>query len=152
MVTENIIPRMEDIMENTVDQNRALCEKYPFLLLRKGEYRYTKLDNLPDGWRIAFGEQLCEELKAELEQSGRLNQYSILQIKEKFGSLRWYDNGNTEAGREILSKYEKISARTCIRCGKPATRITQGWISPYCDACCPQNAPSVPIGEYYLDE
>ena len=43
-------------MENTVEQNRALCKKYPFLLIRDGEYRFTELDDLPDGWRIAFGE------------------------------------------------------------------------------------------------
>ena len=59
-------PRLEAAMENTVEQNRALCKKYPFLLIREGAYRFTELDDLPDGWRIAFGEQLCEELKAEL--------------------------------------------------------------------------------------
>lgn len=52
----------------------------------------------------------------------------------------------------ILDKYENISAKTCICCGQPATRITKGWISPYCDACCPQNELSVPIGKYYSDE
>ena len=157
-------------MEFTKEQNRALCEKYPFLdpdrrwgrkncpdrdehmpLSPEGaqewDYRYTELDSMPDGWRIGFGEQLCEELKAELERAGLLDQYRILQIKEKYGSLRWYDSGNTSAGYDILEKYERISARTCICCGKPATRITSGWISPYCDACCPEEA-SVPIDQY----
>ena len=158
-------------MEYTKEQNRALCEKYPFLdperrwgrkncpdrdeymplspeEAQECDYRYTELDNMPDGWRIAFGEQLCDELKAELERAGLIDQYRILQIKEKYGSLRWYDNGNTRAGNDILEKYERISARTCICCGKPATRITRGWISPYCDACCPEE-PSVPIDDYY---
>lgn len=107
---------------------------------------------MPHGWRIAFGEQLCSELKAELEKGDILDEYRIWQIKEKYGALRWYDNGNTKAGYDILSKYEELSARTCITCGKPATRITRGWISPYCDDCCPQNEPSIPIGEYYLDD
>lgn len=135
-------------MESTIEQNRDLCSRYPFLLIREGDYRFTGLDDLPDGWRIAFGEQLCKELKAELEHSGCLDQYHILQIKEKYGSLRWYDHGNTAAGHEIVRKYEEISERTCICCGKPATRITTGWISPYCDACCPAE-PFVPIDLYY---
>ena len=44
---------------------------------------------------------------------------------------------------------EKISD-VCVCCGKPATRITSGWISPYCDACCPEEA-SVPIDQYYKE-
>ncbi len=160
-------------MEYTQEQNRALCEKYPFLDRnrrwgakgcpdgpwtgapgdpKEWDYEYTELDCMPDGWRIAFGEQLCAELKAELESAGVLDQYRILQIKEKYGTLRWYDNGNTKAGYGILDKYENISAKTCICCGQPATRITKDWISPYCDACCPQNELSVPIGKYYSDE
>lgn len=148
-------------MELTKEQNQALCEKYPFLNpvrdekmplssegIKDWDYRFTELDNMPDGWRIAFGEQLCDELKAELEKAGRLDQYYILQIKEKYGTLCWYDSGNTSAGYGILEKYERISARTCICCGKPATKITRGWISPYCDACCPEG-PTVPVDGYY---
>ena len=62
-----------------------------------------------------------------------------------------YDNGNTKAGYGILGKFENISAKTCICCGQPATRITKGWISPYCDDCCPQDEPSVPVSEYLSD-
>lgn len=40
-----------------------------------------------------------------------------------------------------------------ICCGKPATQITTGWISPYCDDCIPQyeGEPfrTIPIEEYY---
>lgn len=49
---------------------------------------FTGLDEMPEGWRIAFGKQLCDELKAELERAGRLESYRILQIKEKYGALR----------------------------------------------------------------
>ena len=63
-------------------------------------------------------------------------------------SLRWYDFGNTEHGCDIIHKYERISERTCVRCGKPATRITTGWICPYCDECCPDE-PNIPIESYY---
>lgn len=33
-----------------------------------------------------------------------------------------------------------LCERTCIVCGEPATRMTRGWICPYCDECCPDGA------------
>lgn len=53
-------------------------------------------------------------------------------------SLHWYDEGHSQAVRDIIHKYENISWNTCIRCGKPSTKITSGWISPYCDDCYPK--------------
>ena len=59
-----------------------------------------------------------------------------MQIKEKFGGLRWYDAGSPEkVWKEIIPKYENISYKTCIDCGKPAEYIQCGWISPYCANC-----------------
>lgn len=97
---------------------------------------YTELDAMPEGWRKVFGIQMCKEIKAALKKhKGALHKYRITQIKEKFGSLRWYDNWSTEEVSQIIRKYESISARTCIDCGKPATKISTGWICPYCDDC-----------------
>ena len=48
-------------------------------------------------------------------------------------SLRWYDCNTTTDIQKIIDKYEDISMKTCIVCGKPATYISRGWISPYCD-------------------
>ena len=75
----------------TAKENRNLIERFPFLLPRNRwtgkvpedyDYSYTELDAMPDGWRKTFGEQLCEELKAELVKAGYLNGYRIAQIKE----------------------------------------------------------------------
>jgi len=144
---------------NTKEKNKKLIDRFPFLLpyhRLSGEvsedydYSCTELDAMPNGWRIAFGEQICEEIREELEKAGCLETYRITQIKEKFGCLRWYDLGGTERMlREIIPKYERLSTRTCIRCGKPATRITTNWISPFCDNCIPKREESVPIEEYY---
>lgn len=155
------------------EQNRALCERYPFLIpsnrwsgkkitdgagfwpgspdaVPDWDFGYTELDEMPSGWRIAFGEQLCGDIKAELERAGTLDDYRITQIKEKYGSIRWYGNFCTQELNDIISKYENMSKRTCICCGKPATRITTGWISPYCDNCCP-GRQSMPIDEFYSE-
>lgn len=144
------------------EYNKQLIEQYPFLMpyniltgkpIEDYDYEYIWLDDMPDGWRNAFGLQMCEELKqALLEEGGEklLSEYKIVQIKEKFGYLRWYDSWTTNKVQDIIRKYEDLSARTCIQCGKPATRITTGWIAPYCDECIDDALEySVPISEFY---
>ena len=101
---------------------------------------YTWLDDMPIGWRIAFGEQMCKEIKEELIKNNELDSYKIIQIKEKFGGLRWYDNSGLPGMQFIIAKYEALSEKTCINCGKPANWISKGWISPYCDDCATKQA------------
>lgn len=108
---------------------------------------YTELEAMPWGWRKTFGLQMCEEIKQELKKhKGALKNYRITQIKEKFGGLRWYDAGSPEKiWKEIIPKYEELSYKTCINCGKPATCISKGWISPYCDNCKDNKHNYIPI-------
>ena len=63
-----------------------------------------------------------------------IKDYHIDQVKEKWGELCWYDNGPREL-HEIIERYEYISYYTCVNCGKDATHISTGWISPYCNDC-----------------
>lgn len=132
-------------------KNWILVNKYPFLIPKYWnrdsmtyevdkdyDYTLTELDEMPDGWRKAFGEMICEEIKEELIKHNCLDEYLITQIKEKFGQLRWYDNG-TPIGcnvSQIIDKYSVLSENICIICGKPDVPITKnGWISPYCKKC-----------------
>lgn len=98
---------------------------------------YTELDAMESGWRKAFGIQMCKEIKKELKKHKFLYKYRIVQIKEKWGYLHWYDGGTPKDSKiyDIIRKYEEISAKTCGVCGKPATKISKGWIYPYCDDC-----------------
>ena len=108
--------------------------KYPLQLLHCIP-SYTELDAMEPGWRKAFGIQICKEIRAALLKRGwkYLFKYRITQIKEKFGELRWYDGFSTLDVHNIIDKYEDISRHTCIVCGKPATKMSTGWYSPYCD-------------------
>ncbi len=113
-------------MQSNKESNQKLIERFPFLIPRNRwtgkipedyDYSYTELDSMPDGWRKAFGEQMCEDIREELVRAEYLDQYRITQIKEKYGTLCWYDFGCTERMlRDIIPKYERLSARTCIRC------------------------------------
>lgn len=98
---------------------------------------YTELDAMEPGWRKTFGIQMCKEIKKELKKYNFLHKYRITQIKEKYGELRWSDAGIPKDSKiwDIIEKYSEISRKTCINCGKPATKVSTGWISPYCDDC-----------------
>ena len=147
-----------DVSNKVKEENKEMVEKHPYLLPRDFlgneiedyNYEFTYLDDMPQGWRVAFGEQMCEEIKEALVKADLLYEYRIEDIKEKFGALRWYGFGATDEVFEIICKYENISARTCIGCGKPATRITTEWILPYCDECISKISTqnSVPIEDF----
>lgn len=99
--------------------------------------RYTELDRMPKGWRIAFGIDMCRDMKRALKKLPRevRRTYRIMDIKEKFGILHWYDNFSTFAIDYVKTYYEDLSWYTCIECGEPATYITKGWIMPLCGKC-----------------
>jgi len=127
--------------------NWLLCGKYHFLIPRydwSGEiiedydYTSTYLDDIPVGWKKAFGEMMCEEIKQELIRCNYLDDFRIVQAKEKFGGLRIYTNGEPVDCKvqQIIEKYSTLSENICIVCGKPDVPMTHnGWSSPYCKKC-----------------
>lgn len=155
----NILEYMEalnisiDILgtDYTRDQlkNWILINKYPFLMPKywnpntmqyevDKDYKYTfiLLDEMPDGWRKAFGEMMCEEIYNALVECGGLDDYRIEQIKEKFGQLRWYSSPSYEKVERITDKYSVLSENICMICGKPDVPMTGiGWFYPLCEKC-----------------
>jgi hypothetical protein len=140
---------IDDPTEDQVDSYNLIL-KYPFLLPKNRwdrslsidseygfDFTWTEIDTMPYGWLKAFGMQMVEELKEVIisYKPGFLYKYTIIDIKEKYGGLRWYDNGATREMYDIIEKYENLSYETCIKCGKPATHMTEGWIAPLCDEC-----------------
>lgn len=62
-------------------------------------------------------------------------QVRVTQVKEKFGSLRFYvDNGSPEV-YSVITMAEMMSSRTCETCGSPGTRRSGGWVKVRCDVC-----------------
>ena len=133
-------------LESIQQFNRELIKNYPWLkpwnrwtgeTPDEYDYTYTELDSMPEGWRLAFGDEMVERIQQELVKFNFVDKYRINQIKEKWGGLRWYDGGYPENSEinDIVSRYEELSYKICIRCGKPAEWISKGWISPYCTDC-----------------
>jgi len=133
-------------------KNFFFCLKYPFWKARNvwsGKfmgYTHTWYDDIPEGWKIAFGKNLSKDiLKAGRQTRKRLEKHvswedmlSFQQIKEKWGVLCLYASASKEI-QEVLDYYEHLSQGYCICCGKPARYITKGWVSFQCENCFVKN-------------
>ena len=132
---------------------RALIGRYPFLAPRNRCTRETvefsdghdrtELSAMPIGWRRAIGLEMVEDLRTVLLAIGgeeALHSYTIDQIKEKYGELRWYTSGPEDVSAEaadwlncVEKLYCSICGYTCIFCGRmDDVRVTSGWIVPIC--------------------
>lgn len=118
--------------------------------IRRNMFKYTYYDSIPAGWDARFGLEICEDIRTILESdvddtvdphlSKAIAGYIIEQVKEKYGTLRWYDmvitedNSISEAMYNLNHVYEMLSSATCIECGatKDVFMTNGGWISPLC--------------------
>lgn len=150
---------MPEISKDYIKKNKKLIQKYPFLQTKDFQgnktFECTWLDFMPEGWKQCFGELLCEDILKVLQKSSiSLEDFTILDIKEKFGTLRVYCTGSNELECEledIINKYEYLSKYTCVLCGKVNVPIYGGWISPYCDECACKSYPE-PYKSHQIEE
>lgn len=144
---------LASIIESVRSMNKQLCDLYPFLRLRLADgklfpkycrYDSTYLDWMPYGWRVSFGLAACEQLRNILLESNYLEDYRVFDIKEKYGTLRWYDQGVPQscydATQKVIDETEDRSFDVCPICGKKAVVQTKGWIGQYCKDCVPVNS------------
>lgn len=89
-----------------------------------------------DGWR-AILEQLCADLENQVK-ADKIEEFSVVQIKEKFGGLRVYcsyEGKVNDRVRELVRNAEKMSDTTCEVCGKTG-EIRLPKDEPYWYKCC----------------
>jgi len=87
-----------------------------------------------DGW-LDIVWRLCEDLEplvAEAE-SATGQPFQVLQVKEKFGGLRFYVNHRTDAILQRIEAAQLESVRTCEMCGRPGSLREGDWIQVVCD-------------------
>lgn len=85
-----------------------------------------------DGWFNIIN-MMCRNIQSYLDWKPDVPQVVALQVKEKFGSLRFYYQGGDEYINGLTSMAEAMSEVTCEDCGAPATQRTSGWIKNVCD-------------------
>lgn len=82
-----------------------------------------------DGW-FDLEWRLCEDLEKLVNKD-----YKLEQVKEKFGTLRWYDNFSSVETNERIGRAEEESARTCELCGQSGTLRGRNWVRTLCERC-----------------
>lgn len=59
-------------------------------------------------------------------------QVTVDQVKEKFGTLRFYYSGGDEYIAGLVTMAESMSGVMCEECGNPGKRIGGGWVTTLC--------------------
>jgi hypothetical protein len=64
-----------------------------------------------------------------------VTQVTLDQVKEKFGTLRFYYSGGDDYISGMVSLAESMTGVTCESCGNIGERRGGGWVHTYCTPC-----------------
>ena len=80
-------------------------------------------------------ENIDEEIKGKKFRKvpNKVEQVIVSQVKEKFGTLRFYVDRDNDEIHAMINMAESMSARTCEVCGSPGKSNSRGWIKTLCE-------------------
>ena len=84
-----------------------------------------------DGW-FDIIDKLCYNIQNYIDDN-KVAQIKAIQVKEKYGTLRFYTDYYHNMTEVYIQHAENKSAKTCEVCGKPGKMNTEGWITVRCD-------------------
>ena len=121
-----------------IELQDALFKKYPKIFKQR---KYSIKDScMPwgiecgDGW-YGLIDTLCRVIKEYLSFRAYLNVEAV-QVKEKYGGLRFYINGGDDYVDGLISFAERLSYMTCEQCGSTeGVTQTKGWVVTLCRKC-----------------
>lgn len=134
--------------------DKQLCEKYPKIFQDRdkpmtetcmcwgfshGDGWYNIIDKLCSNiqghidWRNSQREILLKDNPYNRPIRDEVPQVVAEQVKEKFGTLRFYYRGGDDYIDGLVSMAESMSGVTCEECGKPGSTGGKGWISTRCE-------------------
>lgn len=140
----NIIDRMCSLMQHHIDWSRK--QRYRDLRYnravkramqgdRESLIRFYTYKNDPNNRKRAEDYADSDiELGLKLRDPHKAcPQVVATQVKEKFGTLRFYYYGGDDYCRGVESMADSMSAVTCEDCGSPGKLLTQGWHRTLCE-------------------
>ena len=98
--------------------------------------------SLPPGWGPIVW-RLCQNLERihreenhSSTQEEEVPSLKVAQVKEKFGGLRFYVDGASEAQDKAINFTEAMSYCVCDQCGTTHDVTSEGgWITTFCQPC-----------------
>jgi hypothetical protein len=127
----------KNVMRKELEQK--LFETYPKIFFGKDKSIMESL--IPfgfecgDGWYTLIYE-LCNQLQFDTDHNG-YPQIEVIQVKEKWSTLRFYTNNANDFQHGMISFAEAMSAKICEDCGTNmnVSRNKTGWIATLCPEC-----------------
>jgi hypothetical protein len=136
--------------------DQKLCEKYPKIFKdRHGDPKETLMCfgfEVDDGW-FNLIDTMCSLIQHNIDHSEKtferqqtklydweteivppVPQVVAVQVKEKFGGLRFYYDGGDQYIRGVVSMACSLSNKTCEVCGNTGSHTSGGWIRTLCEA------------------
>lgn len=125
---------------NWTRESRARAIKYNRALKRalkgdlKGLENYHSYGDALSAWGR---KRIQEDIEAAeyKEVPEACSQVVATQVKEKFGTLRFYYNGGDEFVHGVVRMAEAMTGSTCEECANPGKSAGDGWIRVLCDKC-----------------
>jgi len=125
-----------------------LCERYPKMMVNRNKNMQETCMcwgfECGDGW-FNILDQLMGNIQHHIDwkntqftkynRGEEVAQVTLDQIKEKFGTLRFYYTGGDEHISGMVRMAESMSGVTCEGCGNIGERRNGGWIHTYCNTC-----------------
>jgi len=140
----NIIKNMCGLIQGHIDwtrKNRARALRFNRALRRAIagntkdlEYFYSQRDwggVISDHRRESMQQEIAESLFKHVPEA--CSQVVVNQVKEKFGTLRFYYTGGNDYVDGVVRMGEEMSAMTCEDCGAPGRSRNSGLIRTLCD-------------------
>jgi hypothetical protein len=104
---------------------RQAQSRYEFIKDKLGQPKWASSKEL-------ITQEQIDEAKVKLDEE-TLKVPVAVQVKEKFGGLRFYVQAATDKHYQYISFAESMSYRTCEECGAPGKTYTDGWHMTLCD-------------------
>ena len=119
--------------------DKLLCERYPKMMVnRNKDMKETCMCwgfECGNGW-FNILDHLMGNIQDHIDWKNRkeevVAQVTLDQVKEKFGTLRFYYSGGDDTVRGMVRMAESMSAVTCEECGNPGKQVGGGWITTLC--------------------
>ena len=132
-------------MKQELDQ--LLCEKYPKMMVNRNKSMMETCMcwgfNCGDGWYNILNLLMSniqhytdwnnKNFEKGYTQYKQVPQLTLDQVKEKFGTLRFYYTGGDEHISGMVRMAESMSGVTCEECGSPGETKGQGWLVTLCE-------------------
>ena len=87
-----------------------------------------------EGWTDLILD-LSLKIERILNEKPANNEMFAIQVKEKYGTLRFYMSMETKDISDLIEDAEALSSQTCENCGAPAKMRGKRWIEVKCDTC-----------------